>query len=168
MSSNRPVGVTILGTLMALGGLLSLTILLIPGAVSSTTIMLFVVGPGVIQLALGLGFFKGYSLSWWVFGFASVGLVALFITVGILSLSIGAPSAFLGIPAEGADPSGSLIESIEALFVFGVTGIVYAYILSNGVRAWFSLEQIQPKRAILIHFGIGIISGLAVYFGSLI
>jgi hypothetical protein len=99
--SERPLGVTILGVLWIIGGLLAIIGGIIGGAVLSIVglggigaaigITLFVIG--IIDLLLGIGCFKAWPWVWVV----GVIITAISILIGIASLFTTGASALLGI-----------------------------------------------------------------------
>jgi len=99
--SERPLGVTILGVLWIIGGVLAIIGGIIGGAILSIVglgglgaaigITLFVIG--IIDLLLGIGCFKAWPWVWIV----GVIISAISILIGIASLFTTGASALLGI-----------------------------------------------------------------------
>jgi hypothetical protein len=99
--SERPLGVTIIGILWIIGGLLAIFAGIIGGAILSVAglgglgaaigIIAFIVG--IVYLILGIGCFKAWPWVW------TVGVIfsALSILLGIVNLFMVGASALLGI-----------------------------------------------------------------------
>lgn len=118
--SSRPVGVTILGILAILIGLLGAlggALLLTSSDAVVVALSTFAVVVGLLYLTTGIGFFRGDRWAW-----------TLGLAVSILALI------------------RNLVEAITGGFVFSIPGIIVAliiiyYLTRQPVRAHFSQER---------------------------